>query len=110
MIWLKLSFAALWPMIWTFGLGTGLIILCLFVAFFSSSIPIIGPFLGGLRKDLIWAAIGIFLAMTFMGIGIKQEHDRCIAQNQIIQNEVNQAVKDATKPSNPPDPFNNKEN
>jgi hypothetical protein len=61
---------ALWSEIWKFGTGTGLIILCLALAWFS---PVAKQFFLGV-------AMAIFLALVVYGYGIKQEKSVCAVQ------------------------------
>lgn len=61
---------ALWSEIWKFGLGTGLIILCLAAAYFS---PI--------GKQAFMAFAGaIFIGLIIYGYGIKEEKAVCAVQ------------------------------
>jgi hypothetical protein len=64
-----LAVAGVWSQIWHWGIGIGLIILCLAGAYFTTAIPLIGPYLKDARKDLLWAAaiIAIFLAGQALG-------------------------------------------
>jgi hypothetical protein len=78
----------MWDMIWQWGLGIGLIILCLVLAYFS---PLY-------KKDFIWAAAIIIMALLFEGIGIAQEKSHCVAQQQVIVDTVTKVVHSTTTP------------
>jgi hypothetical protein len=61
---------ALWSEIWKFGLGTGLIILCLLAAFFSP----VG------KQAFCGIAFAVFIGLVVYGEGIKNEKVTCTAQ------------------------------
>lgn len=109
MFWLKLAGAGLWGMIWHWGLGIGLIILLLAAAFFSASIPIIGPFLGKIRKDLIWVALAIGVFLAGMAVGITDESHRYETKAKIVGQIVDDSIIDANRPGRK-DPFDNPNN
>lgn len=97
---LHLLFAGLGPLLWHWGIGIGLIIICLALEVFSSVIPIIGPLLAPFRKDLLWAAACVAIFLFAEGIGVHDEAARCNAKGQIVQSAVTRAVTAArSKPA-----------
>lgn len=71
---------ALWSEIWKFGIGTGLIILSLALAYFS---PVAKQFFLGL-------AAAIFLVLVVYGYGIKQEKFVCAAEKVQLVKQLHQ--------------------
>ena len=76
----ELFFAGAWTMIWERGLGIGLILFFVALAFGSqmlAGIPMFGPFLAAffapLRKDLLWAAFGVALILGGEYVGVDKE-------------------------------------
>lgn len=65
---------------------------------FSGVIPVIGPYLTALRKDLYWAAFGCVLIMFGMYVGGKDAAGRCVAQQTVITKYVTKAVHKTTTP------------
>ena len=99
-IWtnISLAFAGIGQYIvhWGFfgSLAAGLIA----AAWLSPVIPIVGPYLVALRKDLYWAAFGCVLIMYGMYVGGKDAALRCEAKQVVISNVVTKAVKKTTTP------------
>jgi len=96
---LELAFAGTWQYIFHWGIGVALIIGLLAAAYFTTAIPLIGPFLGEFHKDLLWAAfaVAVFLAGSWMGD--KDATIRCKAQQIVVEKTVKNAVNKATHPS-----------
>lgn len=86
-------------MVWQFGIGIGLIILCLVGAWFS---PLF-------KKDFLYAAVVIAVALFFETVGIKAEKARRDAQDQVITQTVNEAVAKSKTPEGRKqnDPYDN---
>ena len=93
-------FAGLWTEIWKAGLGVGLVILLLIAAYFSP----IG------KKDFIYAAIIVAVALLLYMRGIHDQSARCVAQQKVVTEQVTAAVKTAhtKKALHARDPFNNR--
>lgn len=102
--------AGLWSLTWHWGLGIGIIILCLAGAFFSSAIPIIGTFLAPLRKDLEWVAAATAVGLFMMGVGAHDESARCVAKTTVIEKHVEDVVKGVEDTTPIDDPFDSKDN
>lgn len=92
---LKLAFAGLGPLIWHWGIGVGAIILLVAAAELTTAIPLIGPWLEKVRKDILWVAVGIALLLIGEGIGARDMAHRSAAKALIIQSTVDEAVLDA---------------
>jgi hypothetical protein len=88
MLAIHLLLAGMWEMVWQWGIGVGLLILCLAGAFFS---PLF-------KKDFLYAALIIVVALFFMSLGVAQERSHCTAQNQVIVTTVTKVVKATTTP------------
>lgn len=86
---LQLLFAGMWSMIWQWGLGIGLVILCGVGAWFS---PVY-------KKDFIYAGMIILLALFFEGVGIAQERSHCTAKSEVIVTTVDKVVKSTETPA-----------
>lgn len=111
-LWLDLAVAGIWPMIWHWGLGVGIIIVCLGCAFFSSFIPVIGTWLGGIRKDLEWIAACTAIFLMAEAIGAHDEALHCAAKAVVIDKDVTKVVQDTETPraEKASDPYDNPEN
>lgn len=96
MLTMQLFFAGIWAQVWHWGIGIGLIILCLAGAFFTTSIPIIGPYLTNARRDLLWAAFTIAIFLAGQWLGAHDEKRKHEARQVIIEQTVDKAV-DKTK-------------
>ena len=104
---IDMFFAGIWPMVWHWGIGIGLIILILLAEVFTSVIPVLGPLLMPFRRDMLWAAGAIAVFLFAQGIGIKDEAARCIARQVKIENRIDSVVKETTTPRAliKPDPY-----
>jgi hypothetical protein len=107
---IQLAFAGAWAYVFHWGTGVALIALCLLGAYgtqFFALIPVIGPWLvkqlGFLRKDLVWAAVAVAVAMGGMYVGNKDATARCVAKENIVVKQVHKIVKESEKPSTRPD-------
>lgn len=78
----QLFFAGIWGIVWHWGLGVGGIILCLAAAYFSP----IG------KKDFLYIALCIVVALVFEAIGIHDEKVHRDAQEQVISKKVSGVV------------------
>lgn len=106
--------AGLWSFIWHWGLGIGAIILLIAADVFSTSIPIIGPFLGRIREWLFLAACAIAFVLAGEYIGAHDAAYRCKAQTIVVNHYVDKIVHEtqhnrrpATKSTDPWDSPNN---
>ena len=110
-IWwqLQLWMAGAWATVWHWGLGIGAIIILCCLAIFSTSIPLIGPQLTGIRNWLFGAALGVALFLVGMYVGAKNEVARCIAKTVVIEKTVIKAV-DKAKKSTRKDPYDSPDN
>lgn len=109
---LQFALAGAWASVWHWGLGIGLIILLLAGAYFTTAIPLIGPYLTGLRKDLCWAAFAVGVLMAGEYIGDRDGDARCKAKAVVVEKVVTKAVA-ATKTNRArrsSDPWNNPSN
>jgi hypothetical protein len=95
----ELAFAGLGSIFLHYGIGVGIIVVCILLEVFSSSIPVIGPFLVPFRKDLLWVAAATALLMFSYSYGVHDEKARCVAQSQVVQKTVTRAVTRAAKPA-----------
>jgi hypothetical protein len=68
--WVELQVAGLWPLIWHFGIGGGLLLACAAGWYFS---PIH-------RVDFIWGAVVIIVVMVSTSIGVSLGEKRKQAQ------------------------------
>ncbi len=115
--WFSLLVAGAGHLIWHWGTGIGLILICLLCAYGTrmiAMIPLVGPplsaLLAPLRKDFIIAAalVALFLAGMYVG---KQDADRqCVAKTVVIEKVVTKAVNKAKQPSKVDDPFDREDN
>lgn len=85
---IQLFFAGMWDMVWHYGLGIGLIILCVAGAFFS---PLF-------KKDFLYAAVVIAVAMAFETMGVREEKVHCDAQQAVIEKTVTKVVAKTATP------------
>ena len=102
---IELFFAGAWTMIWERGLGIGLILFFVALAFGSEllrGIPMFGPFiadiLAPLRKDLLWAAFGVALILGGEYVGADAEKKKCVAQTVVIEHVTDKAVAKTKTP------------
>jgi hypothetical protein len=86
---IDLFFAGVWSMVWHWGIGIGLIILLCAAAWFS---PVF-------KKDFLYAALIVFVALFFEAVGIKDERARVTAQEVIINQKVDDVVKSTETPA-----------
>lgn len=96
---LQLAFAGVWQFIFHWGLGIGLIVCLLAAAYFTTAIPIIGPYLTNARKDLLWAAFGVSIFLAGHVIGVKDEANRNNIKTAVIDKKVDTVVKDTMSPA-----------
>lgn len=94
---LKLAFAGLGPLIWHWGVGVGAIIILVAAAELTTAIPIIGNWLDKVRKDLLWVAVAIALALVGEYIGARDANGRCDAKAAVVEQAVDKAVTNADK-------------
>lgn len=99
MLWINMALAGIWSQVWHWGTGIGLIILCLAGAYFTSAIPILGPWLANARKDLLWAAFGIAVFLAGQALGAHDEARKAKARVVVIQDTVTKAVTHAKTPA-----------
>jgi len=96
--WLQTTFAGVWAYVFHWGIGIASIILLIAGAIFSQSIPIIGPYLHEIRKDMLWAAFGIALFLGGQWVGNHDAANRCDKKAVVIEKIVKQVVKGTTTP------------
>lgn len=85
---IDLFLGGLWSMVWHWGIGIGLIILLCAAAYFS---PVF-------KKDFLYAALLVIVALFFEAVGIHDERARVAAQEKLIGQKVTSVVKDTTTP------------
>lgn len=106
--------AGLWSFIWHWGLGIGAIILLLAADIFSTSIPIIGPWLGKVREYLFIAACAIAFILAGEYIGARDAAHRCVAQTQVVNHfitrTVTRVIHDKRPVSSDTDPYDSPNN
>ncbi len=95
---INLALAGIWAQVWHWGLGIGLIILCLAGAYFTTSIPIIGPHMTHARKDLLWAAFGIAIFLAGQALGAHDANRRNEAKQVVIEERVDDVVEKTKTP------------
>jgi hypothetical protein len=98
MFWLNLAAAGIWSQVWHWGLGIGLIILCLAGAYFTTAIPLIGPYLKDARKDLLWAAGLIAIFLAGQALGAHDEARKATAKQKVVEQHVDSVVQKTTTP------------
>ena len=86
---IDLFFGGLWSMVWHWGIGIGLVILLCGAAFLS---PVF-------KKDFLYAAGIVVVALFFEGVGIHDERARVAAQEKLINEKVTTVVQGTTTPS-----------
>lgn len=96
--WIQTTTAGLWSFIWHWGVGVASIILLVGGAVFSQSIPLIGPYLHELRKDMLWAAAAIALFLGGQWVGARDAANRCEKKAVVIEKIVKQTVKGVQTP------------
>jgi hypothetical protein len=102
---IQLMFAGIWAGVWHWGVGIALIILLVGGAIFSQAIPVIGPYLTPIRKDMLWAAaiIAVFLGGQYLGG--RDATARCTAREVVVEKVVDKVVTGVeTDPANQPQP------
>jgi hypothetical protein len=107
---LELAFAGVWQYILHWGIGVALLIGLLAAAYFTTAVPLIGPYLTGLRKDLLWAAFGVAVFMGGEWIGQKDATLRCVSKQEVVEEAVKKAVKQGIQNKTSKDPWDNKDN
>jgi hypothetical protein len=92
-------FAGVWSLVWHWGLGIGLVILCLFMAWFS---PL-------WKKDFLWAAVVVVMALVFEAVGVHDEAVICNARTVVVEKQVHKVVVGTKNPKakQKKDPFDN---
>lgn len=84
----EIWFAGLWTMVWHFGLGIGLFILCIAGAVYS---PLF-------KKDFLYAAVVVLVALFFEAVGVHMEKVRRDAQAAVIDKAVDTTVDKTETP------------
>lgn len=106
---LQMIVAGLWPQLWHWGTGIGVIIICIACAWFTTAVPVIGPYLKGIRKDLVWVAVAVavFLAGNVMGARDQASKDK--AKGAVVTKHVDKVVKSVKTPKfkSTKDPWDN---
>lgn len=85
---LHLFFAGLGGMTLDFSIGASLIALCALGAIYS---PLA-------KKDFILAGCVVLAALLFEARGIRKEHERVVAQEKVVQINVDKAVAKSNTP------------
>jgi hypothetical protein len=92
----KLFFAGLWPLIWDYSWPLTIILIIFLIEIFSTTIgiyvPFLAPVLDKIRKDLLWVAVTIAIALLW---GAKVGYDaklRCDAKAAVVVEEVSKEV------------------
>lgn len=109
--WIKYELAGIWPLIWHFGLGAGIVIICVLLwaftpAFLSKLFP-------NIQKVLVWVAALTLTIMISTAIGVSLGEKRIQAQwDAALKSEVDageQARSEAiaTVRAEPPDSVRN---
>ncbi len=95
-------FAGVWSLVWHWGLGVGLVILCLFMAWFS---PL-------WKKDFLWAAVVVVMALVFEAVGVHDYAAICKARTEVVHEKVHTVVQHTKTPKakQAKDPFDNPKN
>jgi hypothetical protein len=107
----QLFFAGVWASVWHWGLGIGLIILLVAGSIFSQSIPLIGPWLQPLRKDMLWASAVIAVLLVGEYIGDRDATARCVARQVVVEKIVDKTVDKTKTPAykQKADPYQSKD-
>jgi ABC-type siderophore export system fused ATPase/permease subunit len=79
---ITMFFAGIWAMVWKWGIGIGLVICLCALAYFS---PLY-------KKDFLYAAFIVVVALFFMAVGIRDERARVAAQEKALVNQVDNVV------------------
>jgi hypothetical protein len=95
---IQLAFAGVTHYILHWGLFGGLAIGLAATAWFSQVIPVVGPWLYPIRRDLYWAAFGCVLIVAGMYMGAQDATNRCEAKQLVIEKVVTKAVEQTTTP------------
>lgn len=88
-----LATAGISAFIWQWGLGIGLIIICVVLAYFTTAIPIIGPWLADARRHLLWAAFVIATFLAGQYLGVQNANKRHAKQQIIVEQHVDDVVQ-----------------
>ncbi len=83
--YLAYKFAGLWALIWHFGLGGGIAILCFAAAYFS---PIF-------KKDFLWAGITMVVIVVSVAVGVQLGENRVQAQWDVARANALKIGQDA---------------
>jgi hypothetical protein len=96
------ALAGIWAEIWKFGAGTGVIVLLCAAAYFS---PLY-------KKEFIYGAMGVAGVLFAYTYGVHDGAARARAQEIVVEQKVDKAVKDAQTPgqAGANDPWNNSKN
>lgn len=105
----QMLFAGAWAYIWQWGVCVGLIVVLLLGAYFTTAIPVIGPFLKGMREHLLWAAFGVAIFLAGWTMGAKAATERAEKQSAIVVKTVDKAVEKAKKGVKQKDPWDRAE-
>ena len=98
---IKMAFAGVWAFIFSWGLGVGLIVCLLLAAYFTTAVPLIGPYLSEQRKHLIMAAVAVAIFMGGQVVGAHNANQRNAAKQVIVEDTVGKAVDRAKKSTRP---------
>lgn len=98
MNYINLALAGIWSQVWHWGTCIGLIILMVAAAYFTTSIPLIGKYLDGARKDLLWAAFGIAVFLAGQVLGAHDQARKTVAKQIVVDTQVEKVVKKTTSP------------
>lgn len=107
MYWMFEHFTAgLWPLVWHWGTAAGIIIICLALEVgieWFANIPFFGVLLKPFQKDLLWIALVAAAYLFSLTQGINLEKARCVAQGDVINQQIDQVVGDVLKEPAPAD-------
>lgn len=105
-------FAGLWPLLLHWGIGVAMIIGLLVLSYASETLPLIGPHLNALRKDLRWGAAVIAVFLFGMWVDARDQANRSAAQVIVLEQHLGSVVTTAKSPRAlaKPDKFNSKDN
>lgn len=98
MYFVHMALAGIWSQVWHWGTGIGLIVLCLAGAYFTTAIPIIGPYLANARKDLLWAAGVIAVFLAGQALGAHDEARKDAARQIVVEKRVDSVVEKTKTP------------
>ena len=88
------AFAGAWALIWHWGAGVAIIILCLALAYFS---PLY-------KKYFLYTAGAVALILVAYGVGIADQAARAHAQQKVIIEHVDEVVKESQDKKNTDNP------